>query len=398
LIQFKQKALGEKMSPSLKFILEQLSFKYDIPLLVHCRKYHKLILGKEIFKINYETLAEDLAIYPVKYYLFENQIYSSFSFYSEGRDYFIIIGPSKIFEKIEEIESYTFNMINVTSRKDFLSFIDIIYNLTKSQKLPEPPSWLSTKISIEEINILSKKNIILRRLYDPDMDSIEFEKRFLAAIRENEPYKISWMVRKVSSTYNAKLSKDNLVSVKYRCVGIIVLMSRVSINNGVSTLDAYALSDSLLQELEKTYNYEDCLIFIEKASFLFIDLIHEYPFKNNSDLVRKIINYIDTHIYSKITIPEISSTFQKHETLITSKFKSETGQTIHNFITQKKIEESKHLLVFTDKSVKEIAMLLSYSSHSHFIQVFKAKQGITPSNYRELHGINHLNVIDESTV
>ncbi|MDO2410795.1 helix-turn-helix domain-containing protein [Enterococcus faecium] len=56
------------------------------------------------------------------------------------------------------------------------------------------------------------------------------------------------------------------------------------------------------------------------------------------------------------------------------------GQTIHSYIQERKINESKHLLLFTDKSYKEISVLLSFASQSHFIQVFKKQLPLRQEN------------------
>lgn len=47
-----------------------------------------------------------------------------------------------------------------------------------------------------------------------------------------------------------------------------------------------------------------------------------------------------------------------------------------------KLEESKSLLTFTEKSLAEISSHLCYSSQSHFQNAFKKQYGLTPMQYR----------------
>lgn len=124
---------------------------------------------------------------------------------------------------------------------------------------------------------------------------------------------------------------------------------------------------------------------IKESSFLFMELIHNFPYSEISSLVKDLLNYIDTHIYERITINDLAQSVQKHPTHINSQFKNALGQTVHTYINQKKIVEAKFLLLFTDKSYKEIATLLHFSSQSHFIQVFKRFEKETPSEYKNKH-------------
>lgn len=211
------------------------------------------------------------------------------------------------------------------------------------------------------------------------------------AILRNETSIIKWMVNKVGSMYTNSLSKKPLENVKYKCVGIITLVTRLSINEGVSPMRAYALSDTLIQSLEKITSIEGCVAFMYDSSLTFMQLIHEFPYTDKSELVKNILHYIDNNVYKSMTLNSISKLMNKHQTYISSEFKKEMNETVHAYITRKKIFESKHLLLFTNDSYKEIASILNFSSQSHFITTFKSLEGITPAEYRSLGSLRYLN-------
>ena len=52
-------------------------------------------------------------------------------------------------------------------------------------------------------------------------------------------------------------------------------------------------------------------------------------------------------------------------------------------IKEKKIEKATHLLKYSDKPIIDIANYLSFSSQSHFIQIFESFTGLTPKKYRD---------------
>ena len=60
---------------------------------------------------------------------------------------------------------------------------------------------------------------------------------------------------------------------------------------------------------------------------------------------------------------------------------------IGDYIRRRKIEIAKMLLRTTDRSLGEIAMLLSFNSQSHFGRVFLKETGMTPAAYKNSKAI-----------
>ena len=65
------------------------------------------------------------------------------------------------------------------------------------------------------------------------------------------------------------------------------------------------------------------------------------------------------------------------------KFQQELGMGISAYITNRRLQEAKSLLRFTNKSLGEISSYLCFSSQSHFQNQFKKSTGQTPLQYRK---------------
>jgi len=50
-------------------------------------------------------------------------------------------------------------------------------------------------------------------------------------------------------------------------------------------------------------------------------------------------------------------------------------------ISERVILEAKRMLMYTDNNFNEIAYLLGYDDYSHFVRIFKKKEGMTPSEF-----------------
>ena len=66
-------------------------------------------------------------------------------------------------------------------------------------------------------------------------------------------------------------------------------------------------------------------------------------------------------------------------------FKKYVGVNFITYVTDRKIEAAKDMLVNTDRPVVNIAYDLSYSETNYFSKTFKKKVGVTPTEYREQH-------------
>ena len=82
-------------------------------------------------------------------------------------------------------------------------------------------------------------------------------------------------------------------------------------------------------------------------------------------------------------IIEIVSPGSRQMDYFTKLFKKEVGQNIKSYILQVKVEIAKDLLGNPNIPISMVALDLGYSNFSHFTQVFKKLEGITPTDYRK---------------
>ena len=93
--------------------------------------------------------------------------------------------------------------------------------------------------------------------------------------------------------------------------------------------------------------------------------------------------YIDLHFKEALTLELLSEEAHMNKYYLSHAFKREYGISPINYMTSRRIEESKYLLAETDLSMSQIAQLLGFSSLSYFSQVFRRTQQISPMEYRQ---------------
>lgn len=100
-------------------------------------------------------------------------------------------------------------------------------------------------------------------------------------------------------------------------------------------------------------------------------------------LCMRIQDYIGDHLTSGVNNIAVAQKFGYHPYAINAIFKKNEGISIHAYITSKRMELAKELLLSTDLSVSEISEKCGFSSASYFSECFMKNEHITPLNYRK---------------
>ncbi len=95
----------------------------------------------------------------------------------------------------------------------------------------------------------------------------------------------------------------------------------------------------------------------------------------------KIMNYIDTHVYTIRSLEEVAEALNYNYSYLSSLFKSTTGNTLFSYYESKRLDLARELLADGTQSVTEIADLLGYSSLYSFSRAFKDSFGKSPKKY-----------------
>jgi len=102
---------------------------------------------------------------------------------------------------------------------------------------------------------------------------------------------------------------------------------------------------------------------------------------DSSELEDEIVRILNSKIYGKFTLADLSNELHYGTTRLCTFFKEKTGKSIYQTYLKLKIDEAKRL-IRKHKNFSEIADMLCFDSISTFAFVFKKYVGMTPSEYR----------------
>lgn len=156
-------------------------------------------------------------------------------------------------------------------------------------------------------------------------------------------------------------------------------------NDGVSVFTTpQGIDDRLLQLVNSDFaSRESCLALIYE---LICDLHH----LKNDDLgdvkVRKIHRYIKYNYMLPISVNELAYSFGFERSYLYRIFKQKYGVGVKEYLTSVRMKRGKEFLS-EGFSVKESAHMAGYEDEFNFSKVFKARYGVSPSEFKAKRGV-----------
>lgn len=211
----------------------------------------------------------------------------------------------------------------------------------------------------------------------------DHELSFYDAVKKGDIDTVKRQMLPLTSAALGHLSDDPLRNLQYHFIITASFITRFCIEGGVDSELAYTLSDVYIQKVDVCKSCEEVNMLHKEMIFDLTQRMHQQQYINV--LPKNIvicIDYINSHLHTRFSVPDLSAFVGLHPNYLCSLFKKATGMTPAHFIRLQRINTAKNLLKYSDYSCLDIGNYLVFSSHSHFISIFKKEVGVTPQEYR----------------
>ncbi len=104
---------------------------------------------------------------------------------------------------------------------------------------------------------------------------------------------------------------------------------------------------------------------------------------NDIEKVKTVIDFIESHLTSKLDLDQISESVHYSKYYLHRMFSKTVGLTIHEYLQRRQLTEAAKLLVFSRKPILDIALLAGYESQQAFTTAFKNMYKQSPDQFRE---------------
>lgn len=186
--------------------------------------------------------------------------------------------------------------------------------------------------------------------------------------------------------WNIKDPGNSIRGIKDRCIIICTISCYAAIQaNAPFERMLYILIKSV-SKMERLLKGSDIIQTMINTVNRYTHFVAAIPENNHSVHINRMLQYIRNHFSEKITLKHLAEYVHVNPVYLSSLINKETSMSLSNHINSIRIEESKKLLVNTNKSIQEVAFAVGYNYQNHFNTVFKKFEGITPLEYRRNKG------------
>lgn len=99
-------------------------------------------------------------------------------------------------------------------------------------------------------------------------------------------------------------------------------------------------------------------------------------------LVRDACDYMDRHFNKSCSLEQIAAYVHVSPNHLHTVFLRDEGKTPYEYVTEKRVERAKTLILMGERTLAQIALETGFCSQSHFTATFKKITGKTPARYR----------------
>lgn len=260
--------------------------------------------------------------------------------------HFISLG--KIVSSIEKLyESYN-NAIILMHSSFFYPYNAILQNDTETTIYP---SFLPNEILLEFSDALMSRN-----LEKMNQILIELKKAFVnnKTILVNQVkdlyYKLLLELNEAANQFHISISADSTETILDY------------ISKSLTFFDLHEILERKIASFFKSFENEN-----RDNSTIF--LIKEYVSKNYQN--------------ESLSVKDISEHVFLSSSYVCTIFKTETGKTLNQYLTEYRIEKAKKLLMDSRYKITDISSKVGYNDGNYFGKTFKKQVGLSPSEFRE---------------
>lgn len=103
------------------------------------------------------------------------------------------------------------------------------------------------------------------------------------------------------------------------------------------------------------------------------------------DIVRfaPVLSFIETHYHENLSVSSLAAQMNLSTVYFSNAFKAAFHIAPKQYILNKRLTESRKLLLETDLSVKEIAYAVGFENENYFSELFAARTGVSATRFRQ---------------
>lgn len=208
------------------------------------------------------------------------------------------------------------------------------------------------------------------------------EERLMEAIMQGDVTKANLVYADMNEYPIPHRAEDSMRDMKNMCLTNNVLCRKAVQRAKVHPVYIDELSSVFVKRIEHCNNALELKTLFQEMTRKYCMLVQNYSMKEYSEVIARILNYIDFHIADSLSLKNIAGIFNLNPSYLSRLFKKETGKTMTDYINERRVEKSLIFLTTTNISIQAIAARVGIFDENYFSRVFKKIKNMSPREYR----------------
>ncbi len=211
----------------------------------------------------------------------------------------------------------------------------------------------------------------------------EGERKLMQAVSQGITHKAEQIISISSGLMLEMRVPDPVRNMKNYVIVANVLFRKATEQGGVHPFYIDKVSSEFAKKVEKIKTVQEGIDMMHDMIYKYCDLVKKHSMKNYSMMVQKAIALIDSDLTADLSLRRQAELLNVNASYLSSLFKKETGVTLTEYVSKKRIDHAAFLLTSTNMQIQAIAQYCGIFDVNYFTKTFKKIMGKTPKEYRE---------------
>lgn len=160
------------------------------------------------------------------------------------------------------------------------------------------------------------------------------------------------------------------------------LFRKAAEQGAVHPIHIDSLSSTFAKKIELIHSLPAGKQLMKEMVHKYCLLVKNHSMKGYSLPVQKVITHIESDLTADLSLRAQAASLNVNPSYFSTLFKKETGQTLTDFVNERRVQHGIFLLNSTNLQVQTIAQHCGISDINYFTRIFKKHTGHTPTEYR----------------
>lgn len=208
------------------------------------------------------------------------------------------------------------------------------------------------------------------------------ENEMLQAVSKGQLHKIEMYVSRINLQTVEERVADRTRNAKNYAIITNTLLRKTVENCSVHPFYVDKVSSEFAKKIELQTSEKGVTLLMKEMVRKYTLLVTNHSLKGYPAVIRRVMINIDSDLSADLSLRTQAKLVGVNPSYLSTLFKKETGQTLTEYVTGKRIEQAIFLLNSTNMQIQMVASYCGIPDLCYFTKTFKKLVGMTPTEYR----------------